>query len=183
MPILIMAMGLGKDTEGVKHIASVVELSAYVNIAVAIGFIIGLALVRRLYHVSQQAVGFILSSVGLTLLIVAYKMHLGAWVMLCGLIIFELFLNCGPHLITFILPAQIYPIADRGMGAGLAAACGKAGAVVGVFLMPLLIKWGGITLALGVTAALQIVGAAITLALGHRVMPRQGEESEWHHDR
>ena len=183
LPILIMAMGLGKDTEGVKHIASVVELSGYVNISVAAGFIVGLALIRRLYHVRQQAVGFILSGIGLALLIVAYRMHLGAWVMLCGLIIFELFLNCGPHLITFILPAQIYPIADRGIGTGLAAACGKAGAVIGVFLMPLLIKWGGITLALGVTAALQIVGAAITLSLGHRVMPPQEEPSEWRHDR
>ena len=183
MPVLIMAMGLGKDTEGVKHIASSVELSAYVNIFVAVGFIIGLAIVRRWYHVRQQTWGFLLSGAGLALLIAAYAMHLPAWVMILGLIVFELFLNCGPHLITFILPSQIYPVADRGLGAGIAAAFGKAGAVAGVFFMPLLVKWGGITLALGVTAALQIVGAVITLILGNRVMPRQGEQSEWRHDR
>ena len=84
---------------------------------------------------------------------------------------------------TFILPAQIYPVADRGAGAGIAAACGKAGAVIGVFIMPLLIKWGGITLALAVTASLQIVGAAITLRYGQKVMPPQGVETQWRHDR
>lgn len=183
MPTLIMAMGLGKTTSGVEQIATSVELSAYVNIFVAVGFVLGLALVRRWYHVRQQAWGFIGASIGLALLIAAHTMHWPAWVMIVGLIVFELLLNCGPHLVTFILPAQIYPVADRGAGAGIAAACGKAGAVIGVFIMPLLIKWGGITLALAVTASLQIVGAAITLRYGHRIMPPQGMESEWRHDR
>ena len=126
----------------------------------------------RSYHVRQQALGFILAGASLILLVVAYTMHLSEWMIIAGLIAFELFINSGPHLITFVLPSQIYPIENRGAGAGIAAACGKAGAVVGVFIMPLLIKWGGITLALGITAALQVVGAAITLILGRSVMPR-----------
>ena len=184
MPVLIMALGLGKDDGGIGHIASSVELSGLVNIFVAVGFTIGLAIVRRWYHIQQQAIGFLLSAVGLVLLIVAHAWHLPAWIMVVGLIIFEMFLNSGPHLITFILPAQIYPIADRGAGAGLAAACGKAGAVTGVFLMPLLVKWGGVTLALTTTAALQVVGAAVTSYLGHKMMPyADGQNREWHHDR
>lgn len=183
MPTLIMAMGLGRGAEGVGHVTASVELSAYVNIFVAVGFLLGLTLIRRWYHVRQQAWGFLGASVGLALLIAAYTLHWPAWVMIVGLILFELLLNCGPHLITFILPAQIYPIADRGAGAGIAAACGKAGAVVGVFIMPLLVKWGGITLALGVTAALQVMGAVVTLRYGHRVMPPQGTESQWRHDK
>ena len=171
MPILIMAMGLGSQSSGVEHVATSVELSAYINIFVAIGFVIGLAIVRRSYHVRQQVWGFILAGAGLALLIVAYDMHLSKWMMVAGLIIFELFINSGPHLVTFILPAQIFPVANRGEGAGIAAACGKAGAIVGVFFMPLLVKWGGITLALGVTATLQVVGAVVTLILGRGVMP------------
>ena len=150
----------------------------------AAGFVVGLAIVRRWYHIRQQAIGFLFSAVGLVLLIVAHSLHLPAWIMVVGLIIFEVFLNSGPHLITFILPAQIYPIADRGAGAGLAAACGKAGAVAGVFLMPLFVKWGGVTLALATTAALQVVGAAVTSYLGGEVMPyTEGQSREWHHDR
>jgi nitrate/nitrite transporter NarK len=90
--------------------------------------------------------------------------------MIAGFILFELALNGGPHLITFILPSQIFPIAERGIGAGIAAAFGKAGAVVGVFLMPMLMKWGGVELTLAVIAALQVVGAAITNLFGKSLL-------------
>ena len=118
----------------------------------------------------QQVWGFLLCAVGIVLLLVAYKMHLSAWIMIAGFILFELALNAGPHLITFILPAQIFPVSDRGAGAGLAAAFGKAGAVLGVFFIPILMKWGGVELVLIVVAALQIVGAVITLGFGHRIL-------------
>ena len=56
--------------------------------------------------------------------------------------------------------------------------------MAGVFLMPLLVKWGGVTLALTTTAALQVVGAAVTSYLGHKLMPYEdGQNREWHHDR
>lgn len=180
LPILIMILGLGRSGEGVAHVTSSVELSAYINIFVAVGFAIGLMVVNRLWHVRQQVWGFLGAVVGLMLLLVAYRLHLREWIMVVGFIIFELALNAGPHLITFILPAQIFPVADRGTGAGVAAAFGKAGAVLGVLFMPLLIKWGGVTLALAVTAALQFVGAVVTKALGQQLLPKG--VAEWRHD-
>ena len=61
--------------------------------------------------------------------------------------------------------------------AGLAAAMGKAGAVVGVFTIPLLMKWGGVNLVLAVTLLLQIVGVLVTATLGRGIL---GERSrEW----
>lgn len=75
---------------------------------------------------------------------------------------FELFLNAGPHLITFILPTHVYPVADRGTGAGLAAGIGKAGAVIGAFIIPMLLRWGGATLVLGVSIAVMLAGALVT---------------------
>ena len=170
LPILIMALGLGKAGEGVAHVTSSVELSAYINIFVAVGFAIGLAFVNRLQHIRQQTIGFLSSAVGMVVLMVAYWLHLPTWTMIAGFILFELALNGGPHLITFILPSQIFPIAERGIGAGIAAAFGKAGAVVGVFLMPMLMKWGGVELTLAVIAALQIVGAAITNLFGKSLL-------------
>ena len=170
LPILIMALGLGKAGEGVAHVTSSVELSAYINIFVAVGFAIGLAFVNRLQHIRQQTIGFLASAVGMVVLMVAYWLHLPTWTMIAGFILFELALNGGPHLITFILPSQIFPIAERGIGAGIAAAFGKAGAVVGVFLMPMLMKWGGVELTLAVIAALQIVGAAITNIFGKSLL-------------
>ena len=99
--------------------------------------------------------------------------------------VFELFLNAGPHLMTFIIPPQIYPVSERGAGAGLAAAFGKLGAVIGVLFIPMLLKWGGMTAVLSVTIAVQLVGAAVTAFVGRRVLPDAGPEHkpEWRHDR
>ncbi len=182
LPILIMALGLSDGDSGtIQHIASSVELSAYVNLFVAAGFALGLTIVRRASHTRQQSWGFFLSAVGLALLMAGYVLHLPNWTMILGLMIFELFLNAGPHLITFILPAQIYPIADRGEGAGLAAAMGKAGAVAGVFTIPLLLKWGGVDAVLAVTLALQLIGAAITATLGKSILRdnKNQTNSDW----
>lgn len=171
MPILIMALGMGEEhNNAIMHIASSVELSAYMNIFVMIGFILGLAILRRSSHAKQQSWGFILSAMGLGGVIIGYSLKLPHWIMIAGIIMFELFLNFGPHLITFILPPQIYPVAERGTGAGLAAAMGKAGAVIGVFTIPLLLKWGGVNAVLAVTLALQLLGAAITATLGRKIL-------------
>ena len=170
LPILIMALGIGgEQSNPLMHIASSVELSAYMNIFVMLGFLLGLAIVRRSSHARQQSWGFILSAAGLAILMIGYALHMAHWVMIAGIVIFEIFLNFGPHLITFILPAQIYPIAERGAGAGLAAAMGKAGAVVGVFTIPIILKWGGANAVVAVTMALQLLGAIITATLGRDI--------------
>lgn len=84
---------------------------------------------------------------------------------------FELFLNAGPHLITFILPTQIYPVETRGTGVGMAAAIGKIGAVAGAFFIPMLLKWGGSTLVLWVSIAVMLAGGVVTAWLGKEVLP------------
>ncbi|MBQ1957406.1 MAG: hypothetical protein II353_00975, partial [Alistipes sp.] len=53
-----------------------------------------------------------------------------------------------------------------------AAAFGKAGAVMGVFLMPLMMGWGGMELVLGVEMGVLLLGAVVT-ALFSDVMPRE----------
>ena len=170
LPILVMAVGLGDSGSGVAHLASSVELTGYINLFVALGFIVGLAVVRRSSHVRQQTVGFMLSAAGLALLLAAHILNWDRWLMVAGFVVFELFLNAGPHLVSFLLPSEVYPVADRGAGAGLAAAMGKAGAVAGVLFVPMLMKWGGVDLALVVTALVQLLGAGVTAVLGEKVV-------------
>lgn len=184
LPVLLMAMGLGRGASGgIEHIASSVTLSGYVNIFVAIGFALGLAFIRHNRPVRQQTWGFVLAAAGLATILAGYLLHLGHWIILAGFAIFEIFLNAGPHLMTFVIPQQIYPISDRGAGSGVAAASGKVGAAIGVFLMPLLMRWGGLTLTLAVVLALQLLGAAVTSLFGAKVMPSAKGEYEWRHDR
>ena len=43
---------------------------------------------------------------------------------------------------------------------------GKVGAVIGVLVMPMLLKWGGITLVLIVTFLVHVIGGLITIIYG-----------------
>ena len=186
LPVLIMALGLESASESsYQRIVGSVETSIWINLFVAVGFTVGLLLVNRWYHVRTQTWGFLLWAAGLVLLLAAYELHWPKGLALAGFIAFEFFLNAGPHLMTFILPPQIYPVAERGAGAGLAAAAGKAGAALGVLFMPLLLEWGGARLVLGTTIVVLLLGAFVTARLGREILPYRGRgyRPELRHDR
>lgn len=170
LPVVIMALGLGDGaSDGMQHITSAVKLSVYINLFVVLGFYIGLYFIGRVNHIRQQVYGFVVCAIGLVILLLGYAFHLPHWVMIFGFILYELFMNGGPHLLTYILPPQIYPVSDRGAGVGLAAAFGKIGGIMGVFFVPILLKLGGIYLVMCVTIALQSIGAIVTAVFGRKL--------------
>lgn len=174
LPILIMSLGidyLPPSAPRLAHIVNSVELTMWLSVIMTVGFAAGLMLLKKMYHVRMQTIGFFCAAAGLVLLFVAYRLHLPTWIAILGFMIFELFLNAGPHLITFILPTQIYPVADRGTGVGLSAAIGKLGAVAGAFFIPVLLKIGGSSLVLIVTIVAMLAGGIITAWLGRQVLP------------
>ena len=180
LPVLVMALGLEGSsatsgstgvTAAFQRIINSVEITTYINLCILPGFILGLWLINRWNHVRIQTWGFLLCAIGLIVLYMGYRFHLPVWISIVGFMLFELFLNAGPHLMTFILPSQIYPVADRGEGAGLAAAIGKVGAVLGVLFIPMLLTWGGAELVLIVSIIVQIIGAVVTRIVGREVVP------------
>lgn len=172
LPVLVMALGLESGTESAfARITESVRLTTWINLFILPGFVLGLLLVNRWNHVRTQTWGFILCAAGMALLLTAYRLHWPLWTAVTGFMLFELFLNAGPHLITFIIPPQIYSVAERGAGAGLAAAFGKLGAVAGVLFIPMLLEWGGATLVLAVTIGVLLAGAAVTAVAGRKVLP------------
>lgn len=175
LPVLVMALGLESGTESAFHrITDSVRLTTWINLFILPGFVFGLLLVNRWYHVRTQTWGFILCAVGLGILLAAYTLHWPVWIAVAGFMMFEFFLNAGPHLMTFIIPPQIYSIAERSSGVGLAAAFGKLGAVVGVVFIPILLEWGGASLVLWVTIGVLLFGALVTNVVGHEVLPDKG---------
>lgn len=175
LPVLIMSFhldALGSGASPLNHVTHSVALTFALCVVMMIGFAGGLLLLRRLSHLSMQTAGFWGSAAGLGVLMAAYLCGWPAWIAIAGFVVFELFLNAGPHLITFILPSQIYPVADRGTGAGIAAGVGKSGAVIGAFIIPLLLGWGGATLVLVVSIAVMVAGALITSVAG-RIVERE----------
>lgn len=172
LPVLIMSFGLDSlpaDATKIEHITNSVGLTFVLSLVMMAGFSLGILLLRRFNHLSMQTVGFWGSAVGLGILLIAYLLHWPAWIAIGGFVVFELFLNAGPHLITFILPSRVYPVEDRGTGSGIAAGVGKTGAVAGAFIIPVLLRWGGGTLVLIVSIAVMVAGAVITLISGKKV--------------
>ena len=53
------------------------------------------------------------------------------WITMYALCFF--FANFGPNSTTFIYPAELFPTKYKSRGHGFAAACGKAGAIIGAF--------------------------------------------------
>lgn len=167
LPLLIMALGIdSSNTTGIPKIINSVELTAVINFFILPGFIIGLIVVNRMSHSLMLWGGFLGSAAGMGLLLAAYLLHWPVWVSVAAFVIFEVLLNAGPHLITYIIPAAIYPVEIRGAGSGVADFLGKLGAIVGVFIMPFLLKAGGMTLVLVVTIAVMLAGAAVSFVFG-----------------
>lgn len=167
LPILIMALGIETETAtGIPRILNSVQMTFWINVAILPGFIIGLCVVNRLNHANMMGFGFLGSALGLLILLGGYLCHWPLWVSVVGFVLFEVTLNAGPHLVTFIIPAQIFPVANRGAGTGVASMLGKVGAVLGVFLMPIWIKSLGMTGVLLISVGVMLAGALITWIVG-----------------
>lgn len=166
LPILVMALGLERFTPGepaMLHVTDSVKITLYISCIILPGFVAGLLLIRRGRSVTSiQTWGFLLCAVALGVLMPVYHLHWNKWIAIGAFMAFEFFLNVGPHLVTYVLPPKIYPVAQRGLGVGIAAAIGKIGAVAGVFVIPLLLHAGGAMLVLGVSAAVMALGALVT---------------------
>lgn len=165
LPILVMALGLEHVAIGesaIKHVASSVEITLWISCIILPGFILGLALINHVDGAKIQWVGFLLSAISLLILLLAYRYHWLKWISIGAFMAFELFLNMGPHLMTYVLPPKVYPVADRGLGSGIAASIGKVGAVLGVFFIPILLHAGGSSLVLIVSIIVMLAGGVIT---------------------
>ena len=167
LPILVMALGLqGSGGEGIPKVIDSVKTTVFINIFIAAGFATGLAVIHRINQLKLMGWTFILCAITLAILLAGYKLHWPVWISFVAFVVFEVALNAGPHLVTFIVPSRIYSIQERGAGTGIATLLGKIGAVLGVFFMPLLLSWGGVTLVLWVSIAVQLIGAAVTFIYG-----------------
>ena len=75
------------------------------------------------------------------------------------------FIEFGPNTTTFIYPSEVFPTHLRGLGHGIAAAVGKAGAFIAAFLFPVLLQMTGLPVVFLILAATSLIGAWLTLAL------------------
>lgn len=75
------------------------------------------------------------------------------------------FTEFGPNVTTFVIPTEVFSIADRATGHGIAAGIGKLGAFLGVFIFPILTAKLALHGTLLISAFAAFAGALLTLAL------------------
>jgi hypothetical protein len=75
------------------------------------------------------------------------------------------FTEFGPNSTTFVYPAEIFPVKGRTSGHGIAAAAGKLGGFIGVFLFPILLHWHGLLAAESAAAIVSLIGIVVTLTM------------------
>lgn len=179
LPTLLMTLIPNEAmTLGISRILDSAELSVLISSFMLPGFLIGLRLIGKHSSLCIQSGGFLIAAAGLIILSCADYLHLPGFVCLTGFIIFELALNAGPHLMTYILPGEVYPVCERSEGAGLAASVGKLGAAASVISIPFLLEKCGAQSVLLISAILLLIGAAVTNAFGRKLLGRKECEQE-----
>lgn len=166
LPILIMNLGIA-DYDAPKSgplgsVMNSVNLTFIISWFILIGFIAGILILHKVSTVRQQFYGFLLASSALFLVLLCYLFKWPAAVSIVAFVLFELALNAGPNLTTFIIPSLAFPLDIKAEGAGYAAFFGKLGAVIAVFSFPILMKLGGVALALVISVAVLGLGAFLT---------------------
>jgi MFS transporter, PHS family, inorganic phosphate transporter len=140
------------------------QLAIFVVAAVP-GYALAIARMDRIGHRRLQLAGFavmalcflIIAAVpGMTTMVVPFLLVYG---------VSYFFTEFGPNTTTFVLPSEIYPVAMRATGHGISAGVGKLGAFIGVFLFPVLQTSLGLRGTLLLTAAVSVLGFALTLVL------------------
>ncbi len=167
LPILVMALGLqGEAAVGIPKVLGSVKTTIFINIFIGAGFALGLGIMNKVNILKLMGWSFIVCSAMLAMLLAGYELHWPVWISFASFVVFETFLNAGPHLVTYVIPARIFSVSERGAGTGIATLGGKIGAVLGVFFMPVLLRVGGVELVLYVSIAVNLIGAAITFIYG-----------------
>lgn len=166
---VIIAAAFGSEAK--EHtVAAVIHndlLGARGTALVDVGFLVGIAcaiaLADRWGRIPLQILGFVGCAAGLIIAALGtINGQNNLVVIVIGFVLFQFMTNLGPNAQTYLLAGEVFPTRVRGLGAGLAAATGKVGAVLTAFFFPTLLADWGTERLLPLLAITSLVGALVT---------------------
>jgi putative MFS transporter len=159
-PLLLLGLGLHTKVQSVIG-----------NTVLDIVAIIGTALLAEtIDHVGRlraQVVGFAGSVIGL-LSVWVFALHgpPPLAVLIGGLVLWQVAISYGPSNTCWVFPVELYPTDLRASAHGLATAVSRAGALIAVFLLPLVQEVVGVTWLMLLFAIIGVIGALLSAWLG-----------------
>ncbi len=168
-PTIIATLAFQSQDDFLLRQVHLAQGSAIVDIFLIIGFLIAVLFVDKIGLFALQIIGFLGMAIGLYLLAISGNNNLlethNLIFIFSGFFLFNLSMNAGPNATTFLLSGEVFPTAIRASGAGLSAGIAKSGAVVGVFLLPILQEKVGLSILLYSLGAFCIIAAILTYLL------------------
>jgi MFS transporter, PHS family, inorganic phosphate transporter len=145
---------------------------AIFSVAAVPGYVLAIARLDRIGHRRLQLTGFAMMAACFLIIaaIPGMTTAVAPFLLVYGVSYF--FTEFGPNMTTFVMPSEIYPVTMRATGHGISAGIGKFGAFIGVFLFPVLQNSLGLRGTLLLTAAVSVLGFALT-----RVLPEPAGRS------
>lgn len=175
-PVILGAMHLDSARTGSGTVAAVLadaKGSEFVDLFLLAGFVVGVWIIPRFGRISMQVAGFAGMALGMLLLLFAAMTgdgpHTHLWLVIAGFVLFNFTMNAGPNATTFTLPSVLFPTAIRASASGFAAACAKAGATFGTFVVPQLQAAWGLAGVLSLMAFVSIGGLIVTASFAYVV--------------
>ena len=169
-PTILGAIEISERTRGLAaRDFALAKGSAFIDLFLLFGFLLGIWMVPRFGRIRMQAIGFAGMAVGMLMLLAAVGLtnsSLHIPLVFVGFILFNLLMNAGPNSTTFTLAPILFPTQLRGTAGGFAAGVAKLGATFGVFLLPILKERLGVPSILGIVASVSLLGLVVTLILG-----------------
>jgi MFS family permease len=181
-PTILSAMAFaGHGNFVAKDILST-QGAIFLDMFLVIGFGFSILLIERVGRIKLQLLGFLAMGAAMAMLAVVGvpKGASGMTTILVfvGFAVFNLMVNMGPNATTWILPTEVFPTSLRASGHGLAAASGKFGAALGIFLLPVLEQAWGLGATLAVIAGASFLGLLVTWLFGYETAGQSLEESD-----
>jgi len=132
-------------------------------VAAVPGYFVAAWFMDRMGRKTIQNIGFLMMAIafGIMAIVPDVEKVVVLFLIIYGVSYF--FTEFGPNSTTFIYPAELFPVRERTTGHGIAAAAGKVGGFVGVFLFPIFLARGGLHLAEGVAALVSLLGLVVTI--------------------
>lgn len=165
--VLLGALQFGAHASSeLEKIKALAWGSGLLDLFLVLGFLLGMWAVVRYGRLRMQIIGFLGMAIGMIILLSATLLTGGpgahVYLVFTGFILFNLFMNMGPNSTTFIMPAELFPTQLRATGSGFAASMAKAGATLGVFLLPIWKERLGMPGVLALMIGVSVLGLVTT---------------------